>query len=113
MSSNDDQNDCLDPGVLECLQAVMDPEVGLSIVDIGLVYSAIRQPEHIAVAITLTTRSCPLGEMIVEEIREKLAQRFQDTPHIDVHLVWDPPWTPDLITDHGLELLGRRPRNAS
>jgi metal-sulfur cluster biosynthetic enzyme len=59
----------LDPDVLDCLLEVMDPEVGLSIVDLGLVYQATRGNDGIAVALTLTTRACPLGEMIVEDAR--------------------------------------------
>ena len=68
----------LDPDVLDCLLEVMDPEVGLSVVDLGLVYRATRGDNGIAVALTLTTRACPLGEMIVEDARERLARRFQD-----------------------------------
>ena len=100
----------LDPDVLECLSEVLDPEVGLSVVDLGLVYRADRTSDGIDVAITLTTRSCPLGEMITEDARERLYRRLQDCPRIDVNLVWDPPWDPDRITDRGRELLGRPPR---
>ena len=100
----------LDSDILECLQDVLDPEIGLSIVDLGLVYRAERTPDGIDVALTLTTRACPLGEMIVAEARERLARSFQDVPRIDVKLVWEPIWNPDLITDRGLEHLGRLPR---
>lgn len=102
----------LDPDVLECLSGVIDPEVGLSVVDLGLIYQATRQDEGIEVALTLTTRACPLGETIVEDARERLARRFQDAPRVVVGLVWSPPWSPDLITDRGRELLGRPPRIA-
>jgi metal-sulfur cluster biosynthetic enzyme len=103
----------LDPDVLDCLEAVTDPEIGLSVVDLGLVYHAVRTPEAVEVAVTLTTRACPLGELIVEDARERLARRFQDAPRIDVTLVWDPPWNPDFMTDRGLELLGRPRRDAA
>lgn len=101
----------LDPDILECLLAVMDPEIGLSVVDLGLVYRATRGDEGIDVALTLTTRACPLGEMIVEDARERLTRRFQDAQRVSVTLVWNPPWKPDLITDRGNELLGRPPRD--
>jgi metal-sulfur cluster biosynthetic enzyme len=91
----------------------MDPEVGLSVVDLGLVYRATRGDDGIEVALTLTTRACPLGEMILEDARERLARRFQDAPRIAVGLVWSPPWSPELITDRGCELLGRPPRNVA
>ncbi|KAB0266839.1 metal-sulfur cluster assembly factor [Microvirga brassicacearum] len=103
----------LDPDILECLRDVIDPEVGLSVVDLGLVYRAVRTPSGLEVALTLTTRACPLGEMIVADSRELLAHRFQDVPSIDVALVWEPMWSPEFITDHGLELLGHPPRKAA
>jgi metal-sulfur cluster biosynthetic enzyme len=91
----------LDPEVLDCLLEVMDPEVGLSVVDLGLVYRATQGDDGIAVALTLTTRACPLGEMIVEDARERLARRFQDVPRVAVSLVWSPPWNPDRISSSG------------
>ena len=103
----------LDPDVLDCLQEVMDPEVGLSVVDLGLVYRAERGDDGVDVALTLTTRACPLGEMILEDARERLVRRFQDVPRVAVELVWSPIWTPDRITPRGQELLGRAPRKAA
>jgi len=99
-------NQTLDPDILDCLLEVMDPEVGLSVVDLGLVYRAVRGDDGIEVDLTLTTRACPLGGMIVEDARERLSRRFQDVPKVTVNLVWSPPWNPDRITDRGLELLG-------
>jgi metal-sulfur cluster biosynthetic enzyme len=96
----------LDPDILDALRAVIDPEVGLSIVDLGLVYHAVRMPDAITVAITLTTRACPLGRMIVSEAEAHLRQRFPDADMVDVELVWEPPWKPDRITEHGRVLLG-------
>jgi metal-sulfur cluster biosynthetic enzyme len=65
------------------------------------------------VAITLNTRAFPLGEVIVEEARDRLASRFPSEARIEVELVWHPPWNPDLITDRGRELLGRQPKEAA
>ena len=103
-------NQTLDPDILDCLLEVMDPEAGLSVVDLGLVYRAVRNKDGVDVMLTLTTRACPLGGMIVEDARERLSRHFQDVPKITVSLVWSPPWNPDRITDRGLELLGHRPR---
>lgn len=83
-----------DPDILACLDEVVDPEIGLSIVDLGLVYRAERTLAGIQVSITLTTRACPIGEMILDETRERVAARFRDARHIDVDLVWDPAWDP-------------------
>ena len=111
MTGHSTKTQPLDPEVLDCLLEVMDPEVGLSVVDLGLVYQATRSDDGIEVALTLTTRACPLGGMIVEDARERLARRFQDAQRVSVTLVWSPPWKPDLITDRGNELLGRPPRD--
>ncbi|ALK10935.1 metal-sulfur cluster assembly factor [Blastochloris viridis] len=100
----------LDPEVLDCLCAVIDPEIGLSVVDLGLVYRAARTTAGIEVDLTLTAQACPLGDMIVEDARSALRRRFMDAP-VTVALVWEPAWSPDRITDHGLTLLGRPPRN--
>ena len=113
MTQHSARTQALDPEVLDCLLEVMDPEVGLSVVDLGLVYRAERRNSGIDVALTLTTRACPLGEMIVGDARECLTRWFQDAPRITVTLVWDPPWNPDFITDRGLELLGHQPRTAT
>ncbi len=94
------------PDVLEALKGVNDPELGVNIVDLGLVYRAEHGPEGIEVALTLSTPSCPLGEMIIEEVREALENRFAHLPSIQVDLVWDPPWTPDRMSDAARRILG-------
>ncbi|WP_236960541.1 metal-sulfur cluster assembly factor [Methylobacterium durans] len=103
----------LDPEVLDCLEKVQDPEVGISIVHLGLVYRAVRKAGRIEVDLTLTARTCPLGDLLVEEARTCLLRRFGGNCPILVSLVWDPVWTPDRITQSGLELLGRRPQHVS
>lgn len=95
-----------DDDVLQALRGVNDPEIGINIVDLGLVYRAERRPDGIEVAISLTTPSCPLGEMLIEEAREVLQRRFPDTPSIHVELVWDPPWSPDRMSETARRQLG-------
>ena len=97
----------LDPGLCECLRDVLDPEIGLNIVDLGLVLQAHRSADRIQVRLTLTSRACPLGELVLAEVREKVAASYPTVARVDIQLVWDPIWTPDLITDRGYELLGR------
>lgn len=94
------------PDVLEALKGVKDPELGVNIVDLGLVYRAELGPEGIEVALTLSTPSCPLGEMIVEEAREALRTKFANSPLIHVDLVWDPPWTPERMSEAARRILG-------
>lgn len=97
----------LDAELCRCLRAVLDPEIGLNIVDLGLVYLARRSPNTIEVRLTLTSRACPLAEMVMEEVREKIASTYPDVARVNIKLVWAPVWTPDLITDRGYEQLGR------
>jgi metal-sulfur cluster biosynthetic enzyme len=94
-----------DPEILEALQNVHDPELGIGIVDLGLVYRAERTAERIDVAVTLTTPSCPLGEMIVEEVRYALEQRFPDGPPVHVELVWEPAWSPERMSETARQLI--------
>lgn len=96
----------LDPDVLDCLSSVTDPEVGLSIVDLGLIYRARNGPQGPDVAMTLTSRACPLGEFIADNVRAQLACRFPAAPDIAVALVWDPAWTPDRISGQSRGRLG-------
>lgn len=99
--------DNLDPNLCECLRGVIDPEIGLNIVDLGLVLDARRVADLVAIRMTLTSRACPLGELVISEVQDRIASNFPDVARVDVNLVWEPPWSPDLITDRGYELLGR------
>lgn len=84
----------MDEAVLSVLRAIEDPEVGVNLVDLGLVYEAQRSASQVVVRFTTTSRSCPLGEFLREEARAKLGDAFPDIAAIDVELTWTPRWTP-------------------
>jgi metal-sulfur cluster biosynthetic enzyme len=88
-----------DDDIMQALRAINDPEIGINIVDLGLVYRITRSLERLDVALTLTAPSCPLGEMLVAEAIEVLQRHFPDGPPIHVELVWDPPWTPERMSE--------------
>ncbi len=92
--------------VLEGLKNVYDPEIGINIVDLGLVYDAdIAEQGDVLVTMTLTSMGCPLGPVIVQEVNNAL----KDLPEIgstDVKIVWTPPWSPDLMTEEAKDELG-------
>ena len=94
----------LDSEVLNVLHGIVDPEIGINIVDLGLVYLAERKSDTIDVAMTMTSRSCPLAEMMLGEAKATLSQHFPGLS-IAASLVWDPPWTPDMMTTQGRESL--------
>lgn len=80
----------MDEAVLSVLRAIEDPEVGVNLVDLGLVYEAQRSVSQVVVRFTTTSRSCPLGEFLREEARAKLGDAFPDIAAIDVELTWTP-----------------------
>ena len=96
----------MDDDILSALKTVIDPELGINIVDLGLVYHAARNANKIDIALTMTTPACPLGEMMSEEIKLVLRNRFPDLTDVQVELVWDPPWSPELMSEESRRQLG-------
>lgn len=97
----------LDRGLVTgALRGVIDPELGVNIVDLGLVYDVTIAPEgRVAIAMTLTTPGCPLGGFIDDQIHACLAQLPQ-VRGVEVELVWEPPWEPAAMSDLAREQLG-------
>jgi metal-sulfur cluster biosynthetic enzyme len=88
--------------ILELLKTVMDPEVAVNVVDLGLIYEIHHSIEknQIHVVTTLSTRGCPLGDTIMNNIKVVIEQQFPGM-EVDVELTWEPEWTPDMITEAG------------
>ncbi|RKD20067.1 FeS assembly SUF system protein SufT [Pelobium manganitolerans] len=88
------------------LYHVMDPEIGLNIVDLGLVYEIrFNEPfKEITVVMTLTTQFCPMGESIVDATKQAMQQSFPDYS-TEVELVFEPAWSPDKISEEGNKYL--------
>ncbi|MHB8491667.1 MAG: metal-sulfur cluster assembly factor [Solirubrobacteraceae bacterium] len=92
--------------VLLMLRSVIDPELGVNIVDLGLVYDAIITADgSVAIEMTLTTPGCPLGGYLDDQIRACLAQLPQ-VSSVAVRLVWEPPWEPTAMSEAAREQLG-------
>jgi metal-sulfur cluster biosynthetic enzyme len=93
--------------VLESLKEVIDPELGINIVDLGLIYSVeIEENGRITIAMTLTTPGCPLHASFAQEIERVLWQSIPDLSGVSIALVWDPPWNPMMISPEGRAWLG-------
>jgi metal-sulfur cluster biosynthetic enzyme len=89
--------------VLEALRDVVDPELGINVVDLGLVYGVDVDTERIAtIDMTLTSAACPLTDVIEDQAREALDGVVAD---FRINWVWMPPWGPENITDDGREQL--------
>lgn len=95
--------------VTELLHEVIDPELGVNIVDLGLLREVAVSPAGaVAIVMTLTTPACPLGPYITEEIQDILGQ-VTTISDITVKVVWSPAWDPDRdMTEHAKQLLGWR-----
>lgn len=91
--------------VLESLRAVIDPELGLDIVSLGMVYEVTVAGGNVVVEMTLTTPGCPLHASIEADVKHVLGQ-VPGVEDVGVELVWDPPWTPDSMSDTAKSTLG-------
>lgn len=89
--------------VIEAMRDVMDPELGINVVDLGLVYGATVDEENRAIIdMTLTSAACPLTDVIEDQTRAALDGVVDE---FAINWVWMPPWGPDKITDEGREML--------
>ena len=96
------------PAILEALRHVLDPEIGINVVDLGLVYEAALDDGRAQVVMTMTTAACPLGESMVDEARAAIRDRVPGVTSVAVDLVWDPPWQPSMMSAAARERLGWR-----
>jgi metal-sulfur cluster biosynthetic enzyme len=92
--------------VLEKLKLVLDPELGVSIVDLGLIYEVTVSPEGVCtISMTLTTIGCPLFGQIQKEIEDRVME-IETIEEVVVDLTFDPPWTADKMTEEARIQLG-------
>ena len=91
--------------VYEALRDVYDPEIPVNIVDLGLVYGIEVDEGNVDVTMTLTFAGCGMGPYIAQQAEWRIAE-IDAVEDVNVELTFDPPWTPDLITDEGKKLLG-------
>ena len=85
--------------VKTALKDVYDPELGYNIVDLGLIYGVILAPGgRVDVTMTMTTPGCPAASYIEEGTRERV-EAMDGVTGVDVHVVWNPPWTPEFMSD--------------
>lgn len=91
----------------EALREVFDPETGLNLIDLGLIYAVRLDPQDngLHVRMTFTTPACPAGEMISEGVQRRLAM-VPGVAYVEVEVTFDPPWTPQRISDDGRAQLG-------
>lgn len=93
--------------VLEHLEGVMDPELNMSIVDLGLIYDVETKENHtIKITMTLTTLGCPLFDTIKDDISNKLTPLDLKEDDIEINLTFDPPWSMERMSERAKAMLG-------
>ena len=85
--------------IREALRGVIDPELGVNIVDLGLVYGIDIEGARVRVSMTMTTPACPLGDYLRDLVESGVKRNVPGVERVDVELVWDPPWNPDMMSD--------------
>lgn len=96
----------MDLDLLRALRVVIDPELGIDVVSLGLVYAASRAGDRAHVVMTMTTPACPLGEAITRDAREAIETMVAGVRHAEIELVFEPPWSPDRMSPEAREQLG-------
>jgi metal-sulfur cluster biosynthetic enzyme len=112
MNGKPDENDdklqeISNEDILDVLRSVQDPEIGIGIVDLGLIYGVeINEGGKVKIEMTLTAMGCPYGETLVSQVRQE-AVKVEGVSDAIVNLVWNPPWNPEqMCTDSAKDKLG-------
>ena len=91
--------------IKKALEEVIDPELGINIVDLGLVYEVREDEGKASIEMTLTSPGCPLAGVIDRMVREEVLS-VEGVKEVDLQLVWDPPWTPEHMSEEARVELG-------
>ncbi|MCS6926724.1 MAG: iron-sulfur cluster assembly protein [Candidatus Binatia bacterium] len=91
--------------IYDALRGCHDPEIPVNIVDLGLVYDVQVEEGRVDVKMSLTTRGCGMGGYIASEAAERV-RALPGVREVNVEIVWDPPWTPEMISPAGRKILG-------
>jgi metal-sulfur cluster biosynthetic enzyme len=94
------------PTIVQALEKVVDPEVALNIVDVGLVYGVAIADGRMDVRITMTSAACPVTDVIVDDVENALDEAMPPGLKIHVEVVWEPPWTPERMSGRARAFMG-------
>ncbi|MCB0206576.1 MAG: metal-sulfur cluster assembly factor [Anaerolineae bacterium] len=96
-----------DREVREAIRAsVIDPEIGLNIVDLGLIYGVEVEESSILIDMTLTSPGCPAGPQIIYDVKNTVKRKFPEANEVAVNIVWQPFWSPEMMSEWAKEELG-------
>jgi metal-sulfur cluster biosynthetic enzyme len=92
--------------ILAALHRVVDPEVAMTIVDVGLIYGVTVTPERLHVLLTMTSAACPVVDVIIDDVGTELDKVAPADMAVDIELVWEPPWTTDRMSARAKAFMG-------
>ncbi|MFG6459751.1 metal-sulfur cluster assembly factor [Roseateles sp. BYS96W] len=98
--------DALREPILQALHRVVDPEVAMSIVNVGLVYAVTVTDERLHVVMTMTSAACPVTDVILDDAQCELESIAPPAMTVDIELVWEPPWTTDRMSASAKKFMG-------
>jgi metal-sulfur cluster biosynthetic enzyme len=90
----------------QALRNVVDPEMALNIVDLGLVYGVETSGDRVHVQVTMTSAACPVAELIVDDIKSEIGRALGPAIEVEVELCWEPPWTPERMSAEARAIMG-------
>jgi metal-sulfur cluster biosynthetic enzyme len=99
-----------DTDIREALRHVVDPEIGVNIVDLGLVYRIEVEGARARIAMTMTSPACPLADYLKDLATSAIRRHVPDVVDVDINLEWEPPWDPDMMSDEARRQLGEGER---
>ena len=91
--------------VFEAIKEIIDPEVGINIVDMGLIYGVDIEDETVNITMTLTSPGCPAGGQLINGTQH-VTQQLENVEEVNINVVWTPRWTPEMMTEEAKDELG-------
>ncbi|RLF49731.1 MAG: aromatic ring hydroxylase [Thermoplasmata archaeon] len=91
--------------VMSVLEKVYDPELGLSVVDLGFIYDVKVEDDRVSIKMTVTVPTCPLRALIAKDV-ERAVKSIEGVKEVDVEIVFDPPWSPEMMSDKAKKMFG-------
>ena len=91
--------------VFEAVKEIIDPEVGINIVDMGLIYGVDIEDETVNITMTLTSPGCPAGGQLINGTQH-VTQQLEGVEEVNINVVWTPRWTPEMMTEEAKDELG-------
>jgi len=92
--------------VRDALRQVVDPEVGVNIIDLGLVYRVVVSGTNVHVDMTMTSQACPLGDVVMDDAHAAIGGVLPEAATLDIELVWEPAWAPEMMSERARKTLG-------